>query len=196
MPFFAKPYSDPERIFIVGDSKSSGDTWMGLLTGLLNSNSVASYALHATPIAYAGDTVEQMKAHIDSDLGAVTGNTDIILINLGTNDLTTLPAENDWKVNYRSIIESLHAKWADALIYLAKPVQLQANPPSSPVADTAAMHGWIDDLVGEYAYVFTGIEETDLEGGDSYATNFVDISHYTDPAGQLSVSGLWETILA
>jgi len=195
MPFFLSRYSE-RTVFQVGDSKTDGaEAWKTELLALLNARGSSAYFLHAD-VDYqdGGATVATMKAIFDGSFAGVTGDADIVTVNLGSNDLSSLPDETTLKNNYRSMIEAMGAKWSNVKIYLAKPVRLDDAPPSTPVADMAALHGWIDDLVGEYAYVYSGIDETALEGGDSYATNLVDVTHYTAP-GQTAVSALWNAIV-
>jgi lysophospholipase L1-like esterase len=92
------------------------------------------------------------------------------------------------------LISSLHAKWTGAKIYLAKPVRLADAPPSTPLAAVATMHGYIDDLIAEFDYVYPGIDETDLEGGDSYVTNLADNTH-PNHTGYMAVAALWKTAM-
>jgi hypothetical protein len=142
-----------------------------------------------------GYTVAQMKALIDTHLAAITGNIpEAVIINLGTNDLPTLPDETAWKTNYRYIIAAFHAKWPNAKIYLAKPVRLSATPPSSPVAATSTLHQWIDDLIAEQTYVYEGIDETDLENSDQYVTYFADAAHPNE-AGYAKGAEYWQTAM-
>lgn len=177
----------------MGDSKTAGDTWPTLLIDSLNAITPNQpYGEFPDQYATSGYAVSEMHTYIDANLAGETVTPGKIIINLGANDSAT--AENDFKADYRAIIEALHAKWVNTLIYLARPVVLSDVPPSSPTAANANVRGWIDDVIAEYAYVYAGIDETDLEGGDSYATNLTDVTHYTT-AGQTAVANLWLAIL-
>jgi hypothetical protein len=142
-------------------------------------------------IATAGYTVADMCTYLTANIAAMTGAPEHILINLGANDVNSPPAEATWKGDYRTIIELLHTKWTGATIYLAKPVLLNAAPPSTPKANCATIWGWIDDLVGEYDYVYPGLDESELEGGDAYVTNLADTAHPTYPDGYEETADLW-----
>jgi hypothetical protein len=180
--------------FVVGDSKSLIATYPPYLTQLLNAASERFWSNALPMAATGGATVNSRSLTVETDLAANTFDPDVVLCNLGTNDLASLPAEATWKADYTTIITAIHARWPSAKIYVSKPVLLQAVPPSTPHADTATLHGWVDDLVALYSYVYDGIDEADLEGGDGYATNFSDTAHQTE-AGQAAVAALWKTAM-
>jgi lysophospholipase L1-like esterase len=177
------------RYFTVfGDSKSVSTTWPNLLINLLEMSTGHHWAA-GDNFAVAGTTVASTKAIVDANLAAAVSTPENVCINLGSNDASSIPAEADFKSNYRYIIEAIHAKWGSAKIYLTKPVRLSGSPPSAPTASTLTIHGWIDTLVGEYAYVYAGVDETGMAGGDGYVTNYTDTTHMTG-AGQLLYSHL------
>lgn len=180
----------------LGDSKTADYGWQGTLRSSLNA--LGNDQWHEWPgmIATGGWTIANLRAVIDARIAYRYGYPTKILMNFGSNELgSALPAEATWKNDYRYCIEALHAAYPDASIYLAKPVRLiDAIPPSTPVVASATLWGWIDDLVAEYSYVYAGIDETALEGGDSYLTNLVDYTHYT-AAGKTAVTGLWKTAI-
>lgn len=178
-----------------GDSKTYVNDNLMYLSDLLETSTGKRWCFNT--IGRSGTTVAAMAAIIASDLASFTVSSESpesVLINLGTNDAASLPAEATWKANYRVIIEALHAKWPSANIYLAKPVRLSGSPPSTPTAAVATMHGYIDGLVGEYDYVYAGMDETALEGGDSYVTNFADSLH-PNAVGYAAGAALWKTVL-
>jgi hypothetical protein len=181
-----------QYMMFIGDSKTVGGAWCNWLRQ--SALDAAGIAFHVGPTGYAtaGWTIANIKTYIDANLTAETRSADIILVNSGSNDSAT--SENNFKTSYRSIVASLKAKWPGVPIYLARPVVLTAVPPSSPTAANATVRGWINDLIAEDAIVFAGLDETDLEGGNGYATNLADITHYTS-AGQTAVAALWTTKL-
>lgn len=200
-------YADPAVQFLcIGDSKTAGTNdptrdrqggfgYPPVLAGLLTTASGQKWReTKGQRIGISGYTVAKMASAISAQLATVTYTPDYVLINLGTNDLAGLPAESTWKANYRTIIAAVHAAYPAAKIYLDKPVRLSAAPPSSPVADTATMHGYIDDLVAEQSYIYAGADETGLEGGDSYVTNFADALH-ENHAGYAALAALKQTAL-
>ena len=181
--------------FVIGDSKSLITTYPPNLTQLLNAADNTHFWSNGLPMASSGGaTVHTRSLTVDADLAANSFSPKVILCNLGTNDLLALPVEATWKADYTTIITAVHAKWPETKIYLCKPVLLQAAPPSTPVVDTVMLHGWVDDLVSSYDYVYTGVDETELEGGDGYVTNFLDTAHQT-VAGKAAVAALWKTAL-
>lgn len=177
-----------------GDSKTAARKYQGRLSYLVEQSTGSRWCYDN--IARSGHTVASMAALVASDVSfyGKYANPEIILCGLGTNDLSSLPAEEVWKANYRTIIETLHAQWPSAKIYLSKPVMLSGVPPSSPVAATATMHGYIDDLTAEYTYVYPGMDETDLDGGDSYVTYFADALHPND-AGYKQTAVLYQAAI-
>jgi lysophospholipase L1-like esterase len=184
-------------IFAVGDSKTQTHTWPETLVSDLCTAVGRQWVEHPGRLAQGGWTVTDVKNAIDG--GALNtrlagGAPNHILISLGTNDAGTSPTEATWKAEYRAIIEACHTAYPNATIYLAKPVRLAGTPPSTPLATVATIHSWIADLVGEYSYVFDGPDETALEGGDAYATNFADNAHFTS-AGNTANKNFWKTIL-
>ena len=177
----------------IGDSKTLSSDVPRFLFAQMASNSKL-LPEQVGSVAAGGRTVATTQDNIDAGLAAISDTANYVLINLGSNDAGSLPAENTFKTDYRYIIDAIHTKWPSAVIYLAKPVLLAGVPASTPVAAVATLHGWIDDLVAEYAYVYEGIDETDLEGGDGYVTYFTDTTHYTN-AGTRRAGELWAAIL-
>jgi hypothetical protein len=188
-------YSGFRWLSIIGDSKtvpSGAASYIGHLIDTLETATGSRWCFE--PIAHSGMTVAGMAAGIATDLALQTETPEIVLINLGTNDAGGAVVEATWKNDYRTIIASVHTKWPTAKIYLAKPMRLTANPPSVPVAMVATLHSYIDALVSEYDYVYAGIDETSLEGGDSYATNFADYLH-PNALGYAQTAVLWKAVM-
>lgn len=188
--FFSSDGPAP-AFFATGDSKSVA--FSQTLTASLTSGT-GDYWYHYEG-SYPGYSVALYLTNIETILANIPANVGHILLQIGTNDLALgLPAEATWKANYRAIIERLHAQCPNAQIGLARPVYLQAIPPSTPVAETATLKQWIEDVEAEYAYCFLGPDETALEGGDGYVTNFVDRAHCT-AAGYTATAAAWQTAM-
>jgi lysophospholipase L1-like esterase len=181
-------------MFTYGDSKTAARRTEARLMTLLEEETGTRWLYDSVGIPSV--TVQGMAARVVADLASVPSSVDptAILINLGSNDVASLPAENTWKANYRTIIEAHHAWKPNATIYLAKPVRLNGTPASTPLAAVATMHGYIDDLIAEYAYVEEGMDETGLENGDGYVTYLSDITHPTG-VGYSRCAELWMTAL-
>jgi len=195
--FNVYPFGDSWVNYLaIGDSKTlgSGDNPANL--GFSSKISITTQQFVECPlrVAAGGRTVALQATGINTDLAAALGTPDHILINLGANDSASIPVETTFKANYATIITALHSKYPSAPIYLARPVLLSDVPASTPTADNATVRGWIDEIIALYDYVYAGIDETALEGGDGYATNFVDTTHQT-AAGYLAVAGLWKTAM-
>ena len=178
-------------ILPVGDSKSSGDSWRTLLTTLLTTVSSRTYSLHtSTGFAADGATIATIAAIVDAQLADASGSANIALINLGANDVVSLPAEATWKANLTYVIDALLVKWPNVSVYVARPWRRNY----ATECDTLA--SWIAAVVGTYpSGVAVGMDERVwLEGGDDGATMTADGIHY-GTAGQTAAAVQWEAVL-
>jgi len=144
-------YPGASHFFCVGDSKTLGVNdgdrhelggfgYPALLGEGLTTITGVKWRELRPRAGHDGYRVSHVTSVIAADLAAATGTAPAhVLLNLGTNDAAALPAEETWKADYATIIEAIHAKWTSAKIYLAKPVRLNAAPPSTPVAACATM---------------------------------------------------------
>jgi hypothetical protein len=90
----------------------------------------------------SGRTVQTTKDVIDATLSGITGDEEtVVFIDLGVNEMGSLPTESTWRGNYQYIIDAVHTKWPLALIYITKPWKLNFD------SDSAILDGWIDTLV-------------------------------------------------
>jgi lysophospholipase L1-like esterase len=124
-------------------------------------------------------------------LVGVTTLSNHVFINLGVNDwVSGLPNETTWKANYQTIIDAVHAKFADAKIYIVKPWSRNHN------SDAVTVAGWIDDIIAANSgVVFAGHDESGwLKGADDGATMTSDGVHYST-AGNAECISQWETVL-
>lgn len=176
-PFFSL---NSINLLVVGDSKSDSAGWQNELCKELNINSPSStwQIVGNDNYAISGATVASIKTYVDANLAAETFTAHKIVINLGANDVGSLPAEATWKANLTSIINSFRAKW-NCDIYISR--VWRRNFASA--CDTVA--GWIEDVVATYqSGVYVADDERDwLEGGDDGATMTTDGIHYS-AAGQ------------
>ena len=99
-----------KRLFAVGDSKSTYHDWIRF-TGqnLTAAQTTKIYAEHASNFGVSGATAATLKTHVVDDLPAVVGDVEIILLNLGANDVDALPAEATWKTDMAIIINAIRA---------------------------------------------------------------------------------------
>jgi lysophospholipase L1-like esterase len=195
-PFFPSVASD--NIFCLGDSKTLGvgDEYGGGGYPFRMSSGTHEYLEIPLRVGVGGITVAGMRARIGSDLPVAVGTPRYVLINLGSNDLAgALPAEATWKADYQYILSAIHAKWPNAIILLSKPVYLQANAPSTPMATTPTLHGWIDALIAANSYCDPGPDETQMEGGNGYATYITDRTH-PNARGYQFTADAWVSAIA
>lgn len=187
------------RLFTsIGDSKTAGSaSYQPTLITNLESATGEEWREFPRKIATSGWEVVDVRNRIDSDLALRNDTPEYILINLGSNDLVApMTSESAFKTDYLYILDALHAKWPTAEIYLAKPIRLNAAPPSTPSADSATLATWIDDIVAARpSFAYAGVvEATTLEGGDSYVTRMGDNTHPT-AAGYVAMAAAWQAIL-
>jgi lysophospholipase L1-like esterase len=159
------------------------------LVAALNSDSGCYWSY--VNVGVGSTTVASWAKNISSVLSSIETSHNYVFINLGVNDWgSALPNETTWKANYQTIIDAVHAKWADATIYIVKPWS------RGHTSDATTMAGWIDDIITANAgVVFAGHNESVwLEGGDDGATMTSDGVHYST-AGNAECIAQWETVL-
>lgn len=185
-------FGTPRGLFCVGDSKTEQDEWVILLTHELNKADPSVWQEVLPRFGYGGWTAATMKATIDSTLSSVTGTADKITINLGANDVGTMPTEAAWKANMNSIIDSLRAKWPSATIYIARAWR------RSYAAQCNTLATWISDIVTAYnsTYIKVGMDERIwMENGDDGAALTTDGIHYNTTTGQVAAAAAWKTAM-
>lgn len=181
-----------KRLFCLGDSKTDGDIWPTYLGRNLNNTAGASiYYELPTRFGVSGATTASLKTYVDSNLAAVTGTAHIITINLGANDVSSMPAEATWKANMIAIVDALRAKWSSAAIYIARPWR------RSYASQCNTLATWIAAVVATYpSGVYLGMDERVwMEGSDDGATMTVDGIHYSDPAGEVACATAWAAVI-
>jgi len=142
-----------------------------------------------TNAGISGYNVAEYSAVVDSVVAGISSYQYYALINLGVNDMGSMPNETTWKANYQTIIDSVKTKWPSIKIYLAKPWGQGWDTEANTMA------GWIDDLVTANAGVaYVGIDERGWLK-TCVATCSYDGIHYTDPIGTNAAAGEWKTIL-
>jgi len=96
-------------------------------------------------------------------------------MNLGANDMMSLPAEAAWITNYQGIIDATHIKWPLAKIYISKPWTRNHD------ADAITVAGRIDTLIAANSgFCFAADDESGwLKGADNGAAMTLDGVHYS-----------------
>jgi hypothetical protein len=175
---------------IVGDSYSndSTNTWGNSLITSLNSDYAGIHTFtEENPRTWAqqGINIFEAAAQIDGWIEShryVPGHEYFFLINLGANNFDQVFVDADLINAYIYIIDSLRNKFINAQFLLSYPSA------RGHLDDANAMALLIDQVIAaRSSYVFAGDDERIWkEGGDDYATNTYDGSHYSTPAGQLA----------
>ena len=173
---------------ILGDSKSTTIyPWGASLTTALQFGKYHTVVenLNSAGLrdwAISGSTVAVIKGQIDALLSAHASNSDVdnlFIMNLGVNEMSSLPDSAVWATNYLYIIDAVRAKYSNAVVYLSRPWKRGYAAQSDIVA------GWIDAIVvARPTFVSVGDDERVwLENGDDGATMTTDGVHYST-AGQ------------
>lgn len=163
-----------------GDSKSIIPTYHWYLESYAKPyHPVKMYA-----IAVGGATVASMRATVDSDLAADPRIYENVLINLGANELTTMPTEATYKANLAYIIDAMHAKWPHARVYMMR-VPWRGNEFED---EGETLRAWIDSVfAARSAWAFAGPDESVfIENGDNGATYMPNTPHANTAGNQLT----------
>ncbi len=144
-------------------------------------------------ISAGGETVASTKLTIDASLALHSSTTDQVrwvLLNFGANDANDGVTEANWKADYGYILDAIHAKWPDALLYVMRPWTRGYD------AQCDLFAAWIGDLVTARAgWAFLGPDERDfLENGDNGVTYTSDGTHPND-AGYALTAAQWQTVM-
>ena len=112
-----------------------------------------------------GTTYALQAPLIAGELAAVSGTPDVIIINLGANDIGGVLVEATLKADVRTVLDAAHAYAPNAEIYLTQ-IDWGSGTPGTAVA---TFNGWQADVRGEAAYswfTFLGYDEGELAAGD------------------------------
>lgn len=178
------------RVYCIGDSKTAGSGDSAYVQGYprrMHTNSRHFY--ECTPrLGISGATAATIAVRVATDVAAVTGTPEYVLINLGANDVAALPAEATWKADMTTIIDAAHTQWPSASIYIMRPWR------RNYATECDSLATWIDDLVAaRSSYCHVGPDErVFLENGDDGATYTGDGIHPT-AAGYALVASQWRT---
>lgn len=176
------------KIMTVGDSKCQTDTpgWQPYLLTSLGAG-------WAEPLRYArsGGTTASILALQAASIERMPVTPGYVLVNVGANDLPSLPVEATWKTNMGALLDQLHAKWPGAKIYSAKAWARTRD------ANAATLAGWMDTVLStRSAWAFVGPDESIvIKGADDGATNSSDGIHYSNPAGNTAIAAAWKNAM-
>lgn len=183
-------------LMMIGDSKAALANGQGIYRGIVcqGLRDATGQLWVDKPCEYGigGYTLSDAATYVATNVPGETETPEVILINLGANDLDDGFGAGDeatYKGYLTTIFDTLIAKWPSASIYIMK-VWRRSQPTT-----TALLNGWIDDLISIYDEVFAGPDETVwMEGGDDGATMSSDGVHYS-AAGKLECANQWLAIL-
>lgn len=145
-------------------------------------------------LGLGGTTVENWAdTYITSQLATVGANngTRFVLVNIGVNDIANgLPAEATWRADFGVVLDAIHAKYPNALVYSMRPWMIGQDAASTTLA------GWIAaEEATRAAWALPGPDEQVwAKAGDNGATNYSDAVHYS-VAGNAACVTAWETVL-
>lgn len=181
------PYTN---VLPMGDSRTNDDTWV---TTLLNGLPPVLWWKEnpaRTLYAVAGWGTSDLLAAIQANLSAETVKSDYVLINIGSNDLASMPVEATWKTNMLAILDAIHAWSSVARVYLTKPWRRDYGTE----ADTYA--GWIDDVVAlRPSFAYVGDDERDWFENDDDGVTYSDDGIHYNAAGQAAKVAAMRTVL-
>lgn len=184
-PIFSD-YSEtaPLNLFLYGDSKTTNFDIRYFQEELEAARSAGAYEYTAR-VGRSGAVLADFQSTVDADLAAKTGTPDFAIVNIGVNDIASLPDEATWKSNYGYVLDAIHTKWAACTILVAYPWEQGQDTNANTMA------GWIDTVLSTRAWAAVGLDErVTIKGDDDGATNTSDGLHYSD-AGQAAAAAAW-----
>lgn len=148
----ARGFDGHRYLVTVGDSKTSTGTWPADLAASMDHGVLCRLGVGATTVSYwaanAGANFDAGCANVSRDSG-----TQVVLYNVGVNDLQALPAEATFKADVLAALDALHARLPDALVFVTRPWKRGFDAE----ADTVA--GWLSDVVATRAWARDGDDE-------------------------------------
>lgn len=168
----------PGNILFVGDSITVGADCLaggGYPTDtitLLNARDGGGWAEKPARCAHGGYNTWEGASVIDADIANKTDVPDYVFLYYGANDIypndhlgnyTPLGADDEasWKTAYTYIIEAIHMKWSDAIIFIGK--SYRCNTLGAPDGFlTNFVFPWTDDLVASISYLHAGINGAEI----------------------------------
>lgn len=186
------------RVFIIGDSKSTGaNFWPCYLHDLLSTQTGHYWTDGPRRYAIGGYSAAKIKTFMDNNLANETDIPEAVLINIGTNDVPTPTEESTFKAAYNGIIDLCQAKWPGVSIYCQHVYRADS---AQRITNSGIINGYINDCItaqgGSGAGVYLGPQDdVYIENGDAGATYLAaDKIHYSLAAHQV-IAAQWLTAL-
>jgi lysophospholipase L1-like esterase len=183
------PYGDSKTVGWGDETKQGG--YPAILAKLMTTKRSVWKA--AAEIAVAGKTVADMKARLPDDLRGRSDTPQIVLFNLGTNDVEVGQPHLDpatWKAEVLYILDTMKAKWPKIQVYIARIWRSDENGDVAQMDDV-----WIPAIVAARpGWVHLGMDERKfLPGaGKRYVSDGLHPNH----AGYEKTAQAWKVILA
>ena len=173
------------NIIFIGDSKTHANIWPSIVTGGVTNASGQIWRIPYYDFAVAGANVGTMNTNVLTNINNVSTDVLTFCINIGVNNMTSIPPEGTFKSYLNSSIETLHTRCPNASIYLSRVWR------RGYASQVITMNGWLNDIIALYDYVYAGPDESVwLENGDDGVTYTSDGIHY-NAAGNLKASEEW-----
>lgn len=197
VPFESAVSAAPRLLFPFGDSYTYGtgdDTpppvgkngYPAILLAALNGSTGIAWA-ELSRVGVGGATVAVLKAEVDADLTARPGVLPYaILIDMGQNDLASMPTKASWVANAGYILDAIHAKWPSARIGIAR-IYSAGYPDETATINT----DWIPTVLSTRSWAELGIDRSAL------LTTVGDLDGTEHPTrqGYTKMAAAWQTIL-
>jgi lysophospholipase L1-like esterase len=139
-----------------------------------------------------GTTVADRAGTIAAEIAALAPvqNMRFILVNLGANDVSALPAEAVWQANLATVLDAMNVAYPVAKVYVMRPWRrgyaAECNTVATRIGNVLATRG---------AWAFVGPDErVFLENGDDGVTYTADGIH-PNTAGYALTAAQWKTAL-
>lgn len=184
------------RIFFLGDSKTAGTlddvTMPTVVLYHLRDRDRGIFLESPLRQGVSGTDTATTKTNIDTTLAAraTSPAPDFVLINLGANDVPTLPLQVTWEANTAYILDAIHVKWP------ATPCRLTIAWRRTYDANCDTLATWLAAVVLPRAtWAAIGVDERIvIKGGDDGATMTADGTHYSE-AGRQAMGVAWLAVL-
>jgi lysophospholipase L1-like esterase len=182
----------------IGDSKTAGTAdmdntlrgWVPIFDRIANVDSFV-YGELPVRIATAGDTTAMVRGHIDADLTTRFESPTYALVNLGANDVPSMPSESIWFSNMWYIVSAVKTKWPSTQFYFMRPWKRGYD------SQCDTMAGWYSTLcASNTSYCFLGPDERVFLKSSDNGTNYTTDGTHPNSAGYLLTAQKWKETIA
>src|SRR5690606_37951780 len=122
------------------------DYWIAQTVANLATGSGEVWRERPYRIGLSGLRVVALADELEANAANYTGEPDVILVHIGTNDQSGGTAETPFKADLRRVINALLARFPGNPMYINFPYRADVATPTSP----ATMKTWITAVIAEY----------------------------------------------